>query len=223
MATASAATNFSKTTTGKEVVKAFATEVDGKTCKFSKMSICYPIALLMIPKVVVTGASKGGLGAEAILALATANPKLIILAGRSEAKIAPVMEQVKELNPKTQTQFVKMELGNLASLRETAKEISNSIDQIDVLINNAGVMAVEKYDTTDDGIESQLGFNHVGPFLLTNLLISKLGDGSRVVNVTSTGYEMSGIRFDDWNFDVSAEAVDAKVILTPVILVRQDI
>ena len=137
-----------------------------------------------------------------MLALATANPKHIVLAGRTESKITPVLEQVTELNPKIKTQFVKVELGNLPSIRETAKEISASVDKIDILINNAGVMAVEKYEKTDDGIESQFGFNHVGPFLLTNLLVPKLEKGSRVVNVTSTGYELSGVRFDDWNFNV---------------------
>lgn len=172
---------FSSTTTGKEVVKAFASEADGKV-------------------IVITGASKGGLGAETALSLAAANPKKIILTGRSEGKIAPVLEQIKQMNPNIETQFITLELGNQQSVRKAAAEINASVSKIDILINNAGIMAVEKYTKTEDGVESQFGCNHVGPFLFTNLLADKLGENSRVINVTSMGYELSGIRFDDWNF-----------------------
>ncbi|KAL8965046.1 MAG: hypothetical protein Q9197_006697 [Variospora fuerteventurae] len=172
---------FSSTTTGKEVVNAFATQANGKV-------------------IIVTGASKGGLGAETALALATASPKKIILPGRSEGKIAPVLEQIKQMNPSIETQFVPLELGNQQSVRQAAAEINLSVSKIDILVNSAGIMAVEEYAETDDGVESQFGTNHVGPFLFTNLLANKLGEGSRVINVTSMGYEASGIRFDDWNF-----------------------
>ena len=174
---------FSSTTTGKEVVKAFAAQVDGKV-------------------IVVTGASKGGLGAETALALATANPKKIVLTGRTEAKIAPVLQQIKDTNPKIETQFVALELGDRESVRKAASEVTAANDKIDILINNAGIMAVEKYVQNADGVESQFSSNHLGPFLFTNLVAGKLGQGSRVVNVTSMGYEASGIRFDDWNFQV---------------------
>ncbi|KAL8708604.1 MAG: hypothetical protein Q9220_006540 [cf. Caloplaca sp. 1 TL-2023] len=172
---------FSSTTTGKEVVKAFASSADGKV-------------------VVITGASKGGLGAETALSIATANPKKMILTGRSEGKIAPVLEQIKETNPNIETQFVALELGDQPSVRKAAAEINDSVSKIDILINNAGIMAVENYVKTADGVESQFGSNHVGPFLFTNLIANKLGENSRVINVTSMGYEASGIRFDDWNF-----------------------
>lgn len=176
---------FSSTTTGKEVVKAFAAQVNGKV-------------------ILITGASKGGLGAETALSLATANPKKIILTGRSEGKIAPVLEQIKQINPNIETQFVALELGNQQSVRKAAAEVNASVSKIDILINNAGIMAVEKYAKTDDGVESQFGSNHVGPFLFTNLIANKFGENSRVINVTSMGYEASGIRFDDWNFQVNS-------------------
>ncbi|KAL8748617.1 MAG: hypothetical protein Q9184_007184, partial [Pyrenodesmia sp. 2 TL-2023] len=150
--------------------------------------------------VLITGASKGGLGAETALALATGNPKKIILTGRSEGKITPVLEQIKQINPNIETQFISLELGNQQSVRKAAAEVNASVSKIDILLNNAGIMAVEHYTKTDDGVESQFGSNHVGPFLFTNLIANKLGENSRVINVTSMGYEASGIRFDDWNF-----------------------
>ncbi|KAI4159685.1 MAG: hypothetical protein LQ342_006378 [Letrouitia transgressa] len=173
--------SFNSTTTGKEVVKLFASQANGKV-------------------VLITGASKGGLGAETALALATGSPKKIVLTGRSEAKVAPVLQQVKDIDSKIETQFVTLELGDRNSVRKAAAEVNSSNDKIDILINNAGIMAVENYVKNADGIESQFSSNHLGPFLFTNLIASKLGQGSRVVNVTSMGYEASGIRFDDYNF-----------------------
>ena len=66
-------------------------------------------------------------------------------------------------------------------------------------------MALKNYVTTKDGIEMQLGSNHIGHFLLTNLLMPKLlaaGSGARIVNVSSFGYMSGGVRFDDPGFQV---------------------
>lgn len=176
--------SFSSMTTGKEVVRVFASEVEGKV-------------------IVITGGSRGGLGAETALSLATANPSRIILTGRNQGKVAPVIEQIKQLNSRIAIQFITLELGDQQSVRKAAAEINASVSRIDILINNAATMAIEEYTKTVDGIESQFASNHIGPFLLTNLLADRLGEDSRVVNVTSLAYEASGIRFDDWNFEVS--------------------
>lgn len=67
-------------------------------------------------------------------------------------------------------------------------------------------MAIKDYTTTVDGIETQFAVNHVGHFLLTNLLMDSIiaaGPGARIVNVSSFGYISGGVRFDDWNFNVS--------------------
>lgn len=67
------------------------------------------------------------------------------------------------------------------------------------------VMAVKEYTKSAGGIEMQFAANHVGHFLLTNLLMDKLfaaGEGARIINVASGGYVSSGVRFDDWNFKV---------------------
>lgn len=74
-------------------------------------------------------------------------------------------------------------------------------------------MAIKDYSTTVDGIETQFGLNHIGHFLLTNLLMDKIiaaGPGARIVNVSSFGYISGGVRFDDWYFNVSLQLIFAE-------------
>lgn len=90
-------------------------------------------------------------------------------------------------------------------MRRAADAIKNATDRIDILINNAAIMACP-YAKTVDGYESQFATNHLGHFLLTNLLIETLlaaGGGARVVNLTSSAGNMSGYDFKDINFEVS--------------------
>ncbi|KAA6408314.1 MAG: hypothetical protein FRX48_08056 [Lasallia pustulata] len=179
---------FGRDTTGEEVAKTFARGVEGKV-------------------IVITGPSAGGIGAETAISLASANPKQLILLGRTEAKISPVLDEIKKINPAISAKFIKLDLGNLSSVREAASTINERVSHIDVLINNAGIMAVKQYTKTVDGFESQLATNHLGHFLLTNLLMGKLlaaGEGAKIVNLSSMGYELSEFRFDDWNFSDGA-------------------
>lgn len=87
-------------------------------------------------------------------------------------------------------------------MREVAAQITDVIPHVDVLINNAGCVSSER-KTTAEGLELQFGVNHIGHFLLTSLLLPKLlASGTpRVVNVTSLGYQISPIRFHDYNFE----------------------
>lgn len=89
------------------------------------------------------------------------------------------------------------------SIRRVAEEVKRLTDRLDVLINNAGMMTLEK-KMTEEGIESQFGCNHVGHFLFTNLLVPLLlpaSGKSRVVNLTSLGHRLSPVRFHDYNFE----------------------
>ena len=118
-----------------------------------------------------------------------------------------MIEKVKQISPETEALFIKIDLTNHSSVRTAATEINNKIEKIDILINCAGIMAVKDFQKSADGIEMQFAANHVGHFLLTNLLMEKLvaaGKGARVVNVTSTGYGLGGPRYDDWNFQVGS-------------------
>lgn len=102
--------------------------------------------------------------------------------------------------------FIKLDLANLASVHKAARIFDEIVPRIDVLINNAGIMAVEEHAKSVDGFESHFTTNRLGHFLLTHLLTGKVfavGDWGRVVNLSSVGYELSELRFGDWNFSVS--------------------
>ncbi|KIM99498.1 hypothetical protein OIDMADRAFT_180948 [Oidiodendron maius Zn] len=177
-------TQFQWSSTGREVVEEFQAIVVDKT-------------------IVITGASQGGVGAETAFSLAFGNPKHLVLAGRSEQKIKPVIEEINKTNPSIKTTFVQVDLGSQASVRGAAAAINAAVERIDILINNAAIMACP-YTKTEDGIESQFATNYVGHFLLTNLLMEKLlaaGDGTRIVNITSTAGATGEIHLDDINFD----------------------
>ena len=154
--------------------------------------------------VLITGPSDGGIGAETAVTIAAGSPSQIILAGRSLTKIQPVIERINTANPDVKTAFVPLDLSSLDSVREAAAKINESVDKLDILINNAGIMACP-FAKTVDGIESQFGTNYIGHFLLTNLIMPKIlaaGPGSRIVNVSSSAHRMSDIRLKDWNFEV---------------------
>ncbi len=166
-------------------------------------------ALLIENPVLVTGPSQGGIGAEAALTLAAASPKLIILAGRSLSKIEPVINNIESAYPNVATKYIPLDLSSQASVREAATSINASVESIDIVINNAAIMACP-FSRTVDGIESQFGTNYVGHFLLTNLLMEKVlaaGDGARIVNVSSSAHRMADVRLQDWNFEVNPTAV----------------
>lgn len=105
--------------------------------------------------------------------------------------------------------FVPLDLGSQKSVRKAASEINGIATKIDLLINNAAIMACP-YEKTEDGIESQFATNHLGHFLLTALLKDKIlaaGAGSRIVNVSSSAIRGT-IRYDDYNFQVSLHSLD---------------
>lgn len=156
--------------------------------------------------IVITGPSAGGIGSETAVSLAKASPSLLILAGRSESKIAPVIARIAESSPGVNVQFISLDLGSLKSVRNAAAEINAKVSKIDLLINNAAIMA-SPYAKSEDGIESQFATNHIGHFLLTKLLMDKIlaaGPGSRIVNVSSSAALRGTIRYDDYNFQDGA-------------------
>ena len=111
---------------------------------------------------------------------------------------------LKTLVPSTPTRLLQLDLQSQKQIRKAAAEVSAYDEVVDVLINNAAIM-VHDYAATEDGIESQFGTNHIGHFLFTNLLLPKMlsaGKKLRIVNVSSRGHRLSGIRWDDVNFQV---------------------
>jgi NAD(P)-dependent dehydrogenase (short-subunit alcohol dehydrogenase family) len=138
---------------------------------------------------VVTGAN-GGLGLATAKALA-AKGAHVVMAARNQAKAAEAAEIIRAATPQASLSIVELDLGSLASVRAAADRILASHDRIDVLVNNAGLMAMPERATAD-GFEMQLGVNHLGHWALTAHLMPALlaAPSARVVTVTSTAHHM---------------------------------
>lgn len=150
--------------------------------------------------VVVTGANSG-IGYEAVRELAR-NGAHVVLACRDAARTHEAIEHVRALQPTASLEFLQLDLASLASVHRFAEELAERHPRLDVLCNNAGVMAIP-YRKTADGFEMQLGTNHLGHFALTGLLLERLlaAPGARVVTVSSTAHKMGRMRFDDLHFE----------------------
>lgn len=137
---------------------------------------------------VVTGAN-GGLGLETAKALA-ARGAHVVMAARDQAKAADAEREIRSHAPDASLEIVSLDLGDQASVKDAAATIAEAHPVIDLLVNNAGVMAMPER-TTADGYEMQLGVNHLGHWTFTAGLLAPLlrsaGDGRRprVVTVTS--------------------------------------
>jgi NAD(P)-dependent dehydrogenase (short-subunit alcohol dehydrogenase family) len=143
---------------------------------------------------VITGAT-GGLGFETALALAGANAE-IILTGRNAQKGQDALRRIRAAHPLAKLRFETLDLASLASVTDFSSHLNAEGRTIDLLINNAGVMALAARQTTADGFEMQLGTNYLGHFALTAHLLPLL-HGSRVVNLSSIAHRNGRIDFDD--------------------------
>ena len=145
---------------------------------------------------VVTGANSG-LGFQTARALA-GKGATVVMACRDQRKGADALGRINDEHPTATVELVELDLADLASVRKAANDVLARHDRIDVLINNAGVMAIPRR-TTADGFEMQFGTNHLGHFALTGLLIGRLleSTGSRVVNVSSGAHRWGRMNFDD--------------------------
>jgi NAD(P)-dependent dehydrogenase (short-subunit alcohol dehydrogenase family) len=145
---------------------------------------------------VVTGANSG-LGFESSLALARAGAE-VVLACRDQAKGADALDRITRAVPAATVHLMPLDLADLASVRTFAAGIHDTYGGLDILLNNAGVMAIPRRETAD-GFEMQLGTNHLGHFALTGLLLDSLlaRPGARVVTVSSAVAQVGRIRFDD--------------------------
>ncbi len=145
---------------------------------------------------VVTGANSG-LGAVTAKELARAGARVII-ACRNTQKGEQAAARIRSDVPGAQLDVRALDLADLESVRTFAAQVSADEPALDLLINNAGVMAPPRR-TTKDGFESQFGTNHLGHFALTGLLLDRLqaADAPRVVTLSSGAHRMGTIHFDD--------------------------
>ena len=145
---------------------------------------------------VVTGANSG-LGLVTSRELARAGARVVMGCrdtGRGEAARSQLLAQV----PAAEVEVRRLDLASLASVREFADRLHADVPALDLLVNNAGVMAIPR-QLTADGFEMQLGTNHLGHFALAGLLLPSMtgSAGSRVVTVASTAHKPGRIDFDD--------------------------
>ncbi|KAF2803637.1 NAD(P)-binding protein [Mytilinidion resinicola] len=171
-------------TTGEQLVQDFASQIKGKV-------------------ILTTGVSPGGLGAFFVETISKAQPALLILAGRDTTKVQKTADTITAAHKDVKVRVLKLDLASLKQTREAAATVNSwtDIPHIDMLMNNAGIMACD-YGKTEEGFERQFATNHLGPFLFTNLIIEKLLAASkpRVVAVSSDGHRLGAIRFADYNF-----------------------
>lgn len=150
--------------------------------------------------VIVTGANSG-IGFEAAKVLAQRGA-VVIMACRSLEKGKLAMEQILEEDPRAKVILKSLDLADLSSVRQFSEDYLAAHDRLDILINNAGVMATP-YSKTADGFEMQFGTNHLGHFALTAQLFDllKRTPNSRVVTVSSYAHYFGRIAFNDLNGD----------------------
>ncbi|MBZ6495220.1 oxidoreductase [Natrinema longum] len=158
--------------------------------------------------IVITGANSG-IGLEATRELAR-NGARVIMACRSVERAKTAARDVQAEVPDADLSIARCDLGDLESVRAVGDGLED--EEIDVLINNAGVMAVPRSET-EDGFETQFGVNHLGHFALTGLLLDALATGgaepARVVTVSSGVHERGAIDFDDLQSEASYDKWDA--------------
>jgi NAD(P)-dependent dehydrogenase (short-subunit alcohol dehydrogenase family) len=150
--------------------------------------------------IVLTGGS-AGLGVETARVLAARGAKVVSVV-RDEGKGQAAADTIRESVPDADLEIAVLDLFDLNSVRHGADDIAKRFSQIDRLINNAGVMACP-LGRTAQGLDTQLGTNHLGHFVLTARLMPQIlaGSPSRIVNLSSAGHRLSPFRFEDPFFE----------------------
>jgi NAD(P)-dependent dehydrogenase (short-subunit alcohol dehydrogenase family) len=143
-------------TTGSQLVANFKDEIQGKT-------------------ILVTVVSPGGLGAVFSEVVAKGNPALLVIAGRNLSKVQQTADIIVSISPGVKTKILELDLGSLEGARKEVEMVNSWVDVpcVDVVMNNAGILAVE-YGATVNGFERQFGTNHSAPFLFNNLIMEKV-------------------------------------------------
>ena len=160
--------------------------------------------------ILITGGTTG-LGLETAKRLAMGSPDNLIITARSAEKGQSAIDKIyKHMSVKgvesdsTSISYKVLDLDDVQGIKDSVAdwlqdESSPFPDQLDCIVNNAGVMAIPKLELTVDGIERQMSSNHLGHFVLTKLLSSKLSKRAKVINVSSTAHETAkpkGMEFD---------------------------
>ena len=153
----------------------------------------------MEPRTVVITGANTGIGLETAVSLAAVGDRVII-ACRNADKAATAVAEISLRADSTLVEAVALDLAGFESIRACAAELKKRCDAIDVLINNAGLVLSNR-STTTEGFETVFGVNHLGHFLLTDLLANlvKAAPAPRVINLASAAhwFAVGGLNFDD--------------------------
>jgi len=156
---------------------------------------------------VVTGGNSG-LGLEAAKILASKGGRVVITA-RSEAKANAALEAIRAANPSADVDYVLLDLADADSIRSGADAIQQKCQQIDAMINNAGVMQTPEIRTAE-GYELQFATNHLGHFRLNALVFPVVENSAgRIVPVSSIAHKFGKISFSDLMFENGYDPVRA--------------
>lgn len=150
--------------------------------------------------VVITGANTG-IGKENAIDLAKRGGKIYI-ACRDIKRGEAALEEIRRISGSELVYFLQLDLASMKSIHEFSRKFHQLESKLHILINNAGIMACPK-SYTEDGFEMQIGVNHLGHFLLTNLLFDllKYGAPSRIINVSSRAHVRGEIYRDNFMLD----------------------
>jgi NAD(P)-dependent dehydrogenase (short-subunit alcohol dehydrogenase family) len=181
-------------------------------------------------RVLITGGNTG-IGKETAVALARDGAQ-VVFTTRDATKGETARAYIRERAGSDAVDVMELDLAQLASVREFADRFATRHDHLDVLVNNAGLLLGSRHETTD-GYEMTFQVNHLGPFLLTNLLRDQLvaGDEARVVTVASAAHTSArkGLDFDDLqstrryrSFSVYARSKLANILFTRELARRWD-
>ncbi|KAK1117960.1 hypothetical protein K0M31_015624 [Melipona bicolor] len=153
----------------------------------------------MVGQVVIVTGANSGIGKEIVKELAK-RKAIVILACRNLQTAQNAISDIRTQISIGKLVPMELNLASFSSIRKFAKEVIQNFEMVDVLINNAGVyVPFKEHALTDDGFEIHFGVNHLGHFLLTNLLLEHLGRRSRVIIVTSKLFESGIIDFSNLN------------------------
>ncbi|XP_064157966.1 dehydrogenase/reductase SDR family member 13-like isoform X1 [Anguilla rostrata] len=161
--------------------------------KFVKGAQCKSKAKLHGKTVIITGGNTG-IGKATALELARRGAR-VVLACRSRPRAEAAVNDIKEKSGSSEVVYRQLDLASLESVRSFAENFLKTEPRLDLLINNAGLLMGGR---TEDGLGMMFGVNHLGHFLLTNLLLERLKEGgaARIVNVASLGHRFGSIDFD---------------------------
>eukprot|EP01118_Nematostelium_gracile_P010321 TRINITY_DN3541_c0_g1_i2.p1 TRINITY_DN3541_c0_g1~~TRINITY_DN3541_c0_g1_i2.p1 ORF type:complete len:217 (-),score=54.58 TRINITY_DN3541_c0_g1_i2:607-1257(-) len=153
-------------------------------------------------KIAIVTGGNAGIGYFTSLELARDGARVFI-AGRDETRCNQAIEKIKAAIPDAKVEFLLLDLNSLQSVRDCVENFKSKDLPLHLLVNNAGIMALPNREVSADGFEKQMAVNHLGHFLLTNLLLDVIKDSApaRIINVSSRAHRSANLNLDDINLE----------------------